>query len=319
MTTPALCALSGCSIFIASSTTIRSPSATLSPSATATFTIVPCIGDVSASPLAAGRAAFLPRSARCGAAPRGGWCGRDRRAGRQRHLDALAADLDDHGLARRPASRRAAAARVERRHAAGPLGLDPAGVHRERLGRERSDRARSGGGTAARSPCRRRPSRRATGGRARCASPRVSPTTITLASSESKLPPMTLPDSMPVSTRTPGPDGRRSVGHHAGRRQEAAARVLAVDAELDRVPARCRILGDAQRLAVGDPELLADQVDAGRLLGHRVLDLQPGVDLEERDRAVLADEVLDRAGAVVAGLPADRLRGRVDLARAARR
>ena len=42
------------------------------------------------------------------------------------------------------------------------------------------------------------------------ASVRVSPYTITLASNESKLPPMTLPDSIPVSTRTPGPAGQRS-------------------------------------------------------------------------------------------------------------
>ena len=75
----------------------------------------------------------------------------------------------------------------------------------------------------------------------------------------------------------------------------------------------------AQRLAVGDPELLADQVDAGGLLGDRVLDLQPRVDLEERDGAVRADQVFDGAGAVVAGLPADRLGRRVDRARAARR
>src|SRR5215471_13473355 len=59
VTTPALWALIGCSIFIASRTTIRSPSATVSPSATAIFTIVPCIGLVSASPLAA-LACFLP-------------------------------------------------------------------------------------------------------------------------------------------------------------------------------------------------------------------------------------------------------------------
>ena len=48
------------------------------------------------------------------------------------------------------------------------------------------------------------------------------------------------------------------------------------------------------------------------LLRHRVLDLQAGVDLEEGDRAVGADEVLDGAGAVVAGLRADRLGRGVD-------
>jgi hypothetical protein len=37
--------------------------------------------------------------------------------------------------------------------------------------------------------------------------------------------------------------------------------------------ARRRVLGDVQRLAVGDLELLAHQVDACGLLGHRVLHL----------------------------------------------
>ncbi|CDZ89351.1 Choline dehydrogenase [Rhodococcus ruber] len=99
----------------------------------------------------------------------------------------------------------------------------------------------------------------------------------------------------------------------AGGRQEAAAGVLAVDAELERVPARGRVLGDLELLAVGDAELLAHQVDARGLLGDRVLDLQAGVDLEEGDGVAL-DQVLDRAGAVVAGLAADGLGGLVDAA-----
>src|SRR5699024_1296796 len=57
---PARCATSGCSIFIASSTTTRSPSAISSPSSTATFTIVPCIGEASAFPPAAPPAARCP-------------------------------------------------------------------------------------------------------------------------------------------------------------------------------------------------------------------------------------------------------------------
>src|SRR4051812_34455754 len=70
VTVPALWALSGCSIFIASMTTIVSPSATVSPSVTATLTIVPCIGDVTASPDAAAPA-FLPpeRRGRLAATP----------------------------------------------------------------------------------------------------------------------------------------------------------------------------------------------------------------------------------------------------------
>ncbi len=79
------------------------------------------------------------------------------------------------------------------------------------------------------------------------------------------------------------------------------------------MPARRRVLGDVEGLAVGDAELLADQVDARGLLGHRMLHLKTGVDLEERDQAVLADEVLDGARAVVAGLLADALGGLVDL------
>src|SRR5450756_1802637 len=52
-TRPARCASSGCSIFIASSTTTRSPSATAAPSTTATLTMVPCIGDASVVPATA--------------------------------------------------------------------------------------------------------------------------------------------------------------------------------------------------------------------------------------------------------------------------
>src|SRR5699024_2103195 len=50
---PALCAVSGCSIFIASITTTVSPSATDWPSAATSLTTVPCIGETSESPLTA--------------------------------------------------------------------------------------------------------------------------------------------------------------------------------------------------------------------------------------------------------------------------
>ena len=49
-------------------------------------------------------------------------------------------------------------------------------------------------------------------------------------------------------------------------------------------------------LAGGDAELLADEVDAGDLLGDGVLDLEAGVDLEEEELArVVVDQELDRA------------------------
>ena len=69
----------------------------------------------------------------------------------------------------------------------------------------------------------------------------------------------------------------------------------------------------AQRLARSDPQLLADEVDARDLLGHRVLDLQARVDLEEGDRAVLRDEELARPGPDVAGLAQDGDRALAEL------
>jgi hypothetical protein len=43
-----------------------------------------------------------------------------------------------------------------------------------------------------------------------------------------------------------------------------------------------------QRLAAGDPHLPVDQVEPGHQLGHRVLDLEAGVHLEEVEAAVAA-------------------------------
>ena len=102
VTVPARCATSGCSIFMASSTTTRSPSATSAPSSTATLTIVPCMGEAS----------VVPSTPRALAARRGGGPGgRRRRAARgrpptprpggQHDLEPLAADLDDDALGRR--------------------------------------------------------------------------------------------------------------------------------------------------------------------------------------------------------------------------
>ena len=56
---------------------------------------------------------------------------------------------------------------------------------------------------------------------------------------------------------------------------------------------------ERQRQARGHPDLLGDEVDARHHLGDGVLDLQPGVHLEEEELAVLEEE-LDGAGVVVA-------------------
>ena len=66
-------------------------------------------------------------------------------------------------------------------------------------------------------------------------------------------------------------------------------------------------LAVAERLARGDAELLAHQVDAGDRLGDRVLDLEPGVHLEEEELAGgVVDEELDRARRLVAERPGER-------------
>ena len=65
-----------------------------------------------------------------------------------------------------------------------------------------------------------------------------------------------------------------------------------------------------ERLAGGDADHLLDQIDAGDEFGHRMLDLQPRVHLEEVEALVLPGDELHGAGGIVAdGLgERDRLR-----------
>ena len=92
----------------------------------------------------------------------------------------------------------------------------------------------------------------------------------------------------------------------AGGGREVALRVFGGEPGLDGVPVGLR-LGRAdrgQRAARCDVQLQLDDVDAGGDLGNRVLDLQPGVDLEERQQplAGLVKE-LHRPGVDVPGGP----------------
>ena len=74
----------------------------------------------------------------------------------------------------------------------------------------------------------------------------------------------------------------------AGARLKVAVGVLGVDAALDRrAAADDVVLLERQRLAGGDANLRLDQVDAGDQLGHRMLDLNAGVDLDEVKVVVL--------------------------------
>lgn len=106
---------------------------------------------------------------------------------------------------------------------------------------------------------------------------------------------MTLPVSTAGVQADAGAGGRGEAGDGAGGGQEAAAGVFAVDAELEGVAAQGGVVV-AEGLAVGDAEHLAHEVDAGDLFGDGVFDLEAGVDLEEGDGAVQADEELDGAG-----------------------
>ena len=87
------------------------------------------------------------------------------------------------------------------------------------------------------------------------------------------------------------------MGERPGGRQEAALRILGVEARLDGVAGqRDLLLGQRQRLARRDPELPLDQIEPGDHLGDRMLDLKTRVHLHEIERAALIHQELDRAG-----------------------
>src|SRR5919204_4094338 len=69
---------------------------------------------------------------------------------------------------------------------------------------------------------------------------------------------------------------------HRPRRGEEPDRILRVDPALDRMPARAQVvLAQGQLLAGRDPQLELYQIEPGGRLRHRMLDLQPRVQLDE--------------------------------------
>ena len=92
--------------------------------------------------------------------------------------------------------------------------------------------------------------------------------------------------------------GRRSITREAAdRRQKVAIRVLRVDPAFDGPAGKLDIaLRDAQGLARRDADHLLDEIDAGDQLGHRMLDLQPCIHLQEKEALILTRHELDRAG-----------------------
>ena len=80
-------------------------------------------------------------------------------------------------------------------------------------------------------------------------------------------------------------EGSRVAHDPPGRGPEAGARVLGVDAALDRVAAQLDVgLRDRQLGAGGDLDLRTHEIEAGDELGDRVLDLDARVHLEEEER-----------------------------------
>ncbi len=96
--------------------------------------------------------------------------------------------------------------------------------------------------------------------------------------------------------------GRRKSGEPPGRRHELARGILGVDARsrppspagLHVLSAPCRAARRRRRRSS------LDEVDPGDHLGDGMLDLEPGVHLEEVEALVLPGDELDRAGGIVA-------------------
>ena len=109
--------------------------------------------------------------------------------------------------------------------------------------------------------------------------------------------------------------GRQVEQHDPARgRREVAVRVLGVEPRLEGVPplGRSRALETA---ATGDVDLGLDEVQVGRDLGDRVLDLEAGVDLEEgEDLLARVVEELHRPRAGVVDGEGEPLGARLELA-----
>src|SRR6266581_516531 len=96
----------------------------------------------------------------------------------------------------------------------------------------------------------------------------------------------------------------RMVGGDAPRRRREFEGILGIDPAFDGMPLGLDVaLPEPQLFAGGDADLGLDDVDAGSLLGDRVLDLDPGVHLDEIELVVLVEE-LEGAGAAIVDLAA---------------
>ncbi len=95
--------------------------------------------------------------------------------------------------------------------------------------------------------------------------------------------------------------GWRQITHQpAGRRQEAACRILGINAGFDRPAVEPDILlGKRQLFARGNAQHQLDEIEPGHQFGDRMLDLQPCVHLEEVEISPAIDDKLHGPGRAV--------------------
>ena len=110
------------------------------------------------------------------------------------------------------------------------------------------------------------------------------------------------------------PHARRPVQHRdaSSGRQKARLGILRVDPRLYRMPHEGRSVRQAdlaQGCAGRDAQLIGDEVASGDGLGHRVLDLEPSIHLEEVELSGVGHEHLDRSGADISDSSGYRERG----------
>jgi hypothetical protein len=94
---------------------------------------------------------------------------------------------------------------------------------------------------------------------------------------------------------------RRAVFYQTTYRgQEVAEGILGIDPGFHGPTRQGHVLlRQLQRLAGGDPDHLLNQIDAGDQFGHGMLDLQPGVHLQEEEALVLTGNEFDGSGGIV--------------------
>ena len=255
MTTPGRCAVISFSIFIASTTQMTWPSRTSSPSPTSTASTVPCIGLTTASRAAACRPAVPGPLA---AAPR------ELRVGRLRSEDRRPRS------AGRPARRRRAPPGPQPPIPLARRGASLRGLLRDRLdepeARLAGDEARVVEERAVEAHERRDALDRVLAERAQ--HPPARPLAVGVPDDDLGDERVVEPDDLralrdPAVDPHPRARGLAVGGDRPGRRQEPVRRVLGVDAALDRVPGEPHVLlRERERLAGGDQDLLAHEIDA---------------------------------------------------------